>query len=125
MPLTCLIIDDNQPFLDMAQRLLEREGLRVVGVALTTEDAVRQAARLHPDVILVDVFLGAESGLKLARELVEHDSTEATVILISTHTAADLVELIATNPAAGFLTKAELSADAIRRLVDGDPGRSD
>ena len=120
MPIRCLIVDDNQPFLDAARRLLEREGLSVAGVALTSDEAVRQAERLHPDVILVDVFLGAESGLELARTLVERDSMDATVILISTHTRDDLVDLIAMSPAAGFLTKAELSADAIRRLVDGD-----
>ena len=41
------------------------------------------------------------------------------VILISTYTAADFARPIADSPATGFLTKQELSADAIRRIVDG------
>jgi hypothetical protein len=41
------------------------------------------------------------------------------VILISTHSEADLAELIALSPAAGFLTKAALSATTIRRIADG------
>jgi hypothetical protein len=41
------------------------------------------------------------------------------VILISTHSEADFADLIAESPAAGFLPKGELSADAIRRIVDG------
>jgi two-component system, NarL family, nitrate/nitrite response regulator NarL len=35
----CLIVDDNQPFLDAARLLLEREGVDVVGVATTTAEA--------------------------------------------------------------------------------------
>jgi len=44
------------------------------------------------------------------------------VILISTHAEADLADLVAAIPAARFLSKAELSASAIRRIVDGRRG---
>jgi DNA-binding NarL/FixJ family response regulator len=119
----CLIVDDNESFLDAARVLLEREGLRVAGVASTSADALRQLEALHPDVILVDIFLGEESGLELTRRLAEDGlSHEATVILISTHAEADLGDLIAASPAAGFLPKAELSAEAIRRIADGRAG---
>jgi DNA-binding NarL/FixJ family response regulator len=113
-----LIVDDNDSFLDAASVLLEREGLRVVGVAKTSADALAQSGPLRPDVVLVDVFLGGESGLELARRLVEDGPDEASVILISTHPEADLGGLIAASPAAGFIAKAELSASAIRRIVD-------
>jgi DNA-binding NarL/FixJ family response regulator len=115
-----LIVDDNESFLEVARVLLEREGLRVAGVASTSADAFRQLEALQPDVILVDVFLGEESGLELSRRLAEDGlSDEATVILISTHTEADLGDLIGASPAAGFVSKAELSANAIRRIVGG------
>jgi CheY-like chemotaxis protein len=115
-----LIVDDNRSFLDAARTLLEREGLSVAGVSSTSADAIRQAETLRPDVILVDVFLGDESGLELARRLVEDRHGDgATVILISSHSEADLADLIASSPAAGFLPKTELSAPAIRRIVDG------
>jgi CheY-like chemotaxis protein len=118
-----LIVDDNESFLEVARVLLEREGLRVAGVALTSADALRQLEALRPDVVLVDVFLGEESGLELTRRLAEDGlSDEATVILISTHAEADLGDLIAASPAAGFVSKAELSAEAIRRIVDGSSG---
>jgi CheY-like chemotaxis protein len=115
-----VIVDDNESFLEVARVLLEREGLRVAGVASTGADAIRQLETLRPDVVLVDVFLGEESGLELTRRLVEDGlSDKTTVILISTHTEADLGDLLTTSPAAGFLPKAELSASAIRRIVDG------
>jgi DNA-binding NarL/FixJ family response regulator len=114
-----LIVDDNVSFLAAAQVLLEREGLSVVGVASTTADALRLAAELRPAVVLVDIMLGRESGFALARRLVEDGGGgESAVILISTHAQADFAELIAESPAAGFLPKSELSADAIRRILD-------
>lgn len=120
MAIRSLIVDDNRAFLDAARTLLEREGLIVAGVASTSADALRQAETLRPDVILVDVFLGEESGLQLTRRLVEDAQSEGTVvILISSHSEVDLADLIATSPAAGFLPKTELSAPAIRRIVDG------
>jgi DNA-binding NarL/FixJ family response regulator len=118
--LRCLIVDDNEVFLHAARTLLEREGLPVAGVASTTADALRQAERLHPDVVLVDITLGPESGFDLARRLVDDDpGTGPTVILISTHSEADFAELIDASPAAGFLAKGELSAAAIRGILTG------
>jgi DNA-binding NarL/FixJ family response regulator len=119
LALGVLIVDDNVSFLGAAQVLLEREGLSVVGVASNTADALRLAAELRPDVVLVDIMLGPESGFALARRLVDDGGGgEWAVILISTHAQADFAELIAESPAAGFLPKSELSTDAIRRILD-------
>ena len=106
--------------MEAAGALLEREGLTVVGAASTSADALQQVANLRPDVVLVDVFLGEESGLELARQLMNGSpDLSATVILISTHAQDDLEDLIAASPAAGFLPKAELSANAILEIVEG------
>jgi DNA-binding NarL/FixJ family response regulator len=89
---------------------------------MTSDEAVRQAESLRPDVVLVDISLGEESGLDLAQRLVEDGfGPEATVVLISTRAEEDVADLVAVSPAAGFLPKAELSAAAIRRIVDGNP----
>jgi DNA-binding NarL/FixJ family response regulator len=115
-----LIVDDNQPFLEATRVLLEREGLRVIGVAATSAEALRRAEELRPEVILVDITLGGESGFDLARRLAGHSrDVGPTVILISTHAEEDFADLIAESPAAGFVPKPELSADAILRILDG------
>ena len=62
MPLRCLLVDDNEAFLETASLLLEREGLTVAGVASSIAEALRQAGVLRPDLILVDIGLGDESG---------------------------------------------------------------
>ena len=126
--LRCLIIDDSPRFLDAARALLERQGIAVVGVAANSADALQRAGELRPDLTLLDIDLGGESGLELARRLHRQDGpSPAPVILISTHAEQDYAELIAASPAIGFLPKAALSAGAIHDLLasHGDGGRGD
>jgi DNA-binding NarL/FixJ family response regulator len=115
MPLQCVIVDDNEPFLKVAQATLERQGMAVVGVAANGSEALRQARDLRPDVALVDISLGAESGFDVGRQITPY---VGSVILISSHDEDDYyAELIAASSVAGFLPKATLSARAIARLV--------
>jgi CheY-like chemotaxis protein len=126
--LRCLIVDDSARFLDAARALLERQGITIVGVASSSAEALQRAEELRPDVTLLDIDLGGESGLELARRLHGRPGpAPAPVILISTHAEQDYAELIAASPAIGFLPKTALSAAAIRDLLaargdgDGDP----
>jgi CheY-like chemotaxis protein len=125
-----MIIDDSTPFLRAASALLEQEGLDVVGVASTGAEALRRAADLRPDVTLLDIGLGAESGFDVARRLFDDPSVDpGQVILISAQAEDDFADLIEASPAVGFLVKPSLSAAAIERLLTarGDgrdaPGR--
>ena len=128
MPLRCLLVDDNEAFLEAASVLLGREGVTVVGMASSIAEALRQARALQPDVILVDIGLGEESGFDLARLLAQDGQGDqpghgagADVILISTAAETDYAELIAESPAAGFLPKSELSAQGITRILGSTP----
>ena len=113
-----LIVDDNAYFLDAARDLLEREGMTIVGVASTSVEALRRAVELQPDVTLVDVDLGNDSGFDLARQLADATSEkQSSVILISAYPAQDLVDLIDDSPAIGFVSKSDLSSTAIAALV--------
>jgi DNA-binding NarL/FixJ family response regulator len=119
-----VIVDDNPEFLDSARRLLEHQGARVVGVASTNADALRSVHELRPDVTLVDVNIGEESGFDLAKDLHEIvGAATAPVILISTHAEPDLTDMIETSPAIGFLAKSALSASAITSAL-GRLGKS-
>jgi DNA-binding NarL/FixJ family response regulator len=119
--LRCLIVDDNAGFRDAARSLLDRGEIEIVGVASNSAEARSRVAELRPEVVLVDIALGTESGFALARALVRDGGPQ--VILISTHSEADFADLIATSPAVGFIAKSELSARAVRDLVvDDDAG---
>ena len=115
--LRCLIVDDTQ-FVAAARSLLERQGVTVVGGASTSGEALRLAAELRSDVLLVDIDLGGESGFELARGL-DHAPGHPPVVLISTHVEEDYAELLADSPAVGFLPKTILSATAVHNLLDG------
>jgi DNA-binding NarL/FixJ family response regulator len=113
-----MIVDDNIHFLDAARGLLDREGMSVVGVATTSAEAVRLAAELRPDVVLVDIDLGQESGFDLARSLMAPERYNGQrVILTSAYPEEDFAELVETSPAIAFLPKSDLSASAIVELV--------
>jgi len=116
--LRCVIVDDNAFFLEGASDLLRREGLDVVGVASNSSEAVRLVTELRPDVTLVDVDLGDEDGLELARHLNDTPAGHSKVILISTHPESDMSHLLGASPAVGFIPKTRLSAQAILDLLE-------
>jgi two-component system nitrate/nitrite response regulator NarL len=120
MALRCLLVDDSARFLSAARALLEREGFEVE-VASTGAEAARRTGELRPDVVLLDIDLGTESGFELARRLHMRVSSGdgPRIILISTHAERDFEELIAASPAIGFLTKSALSAGAIQEMLAG------
>jgi DNA-binding NarL/FixJ family response regulator len=117
-PLRGLIVDDSDTFLSSASRLLESQGVEIVGTATTSEGALELVASSRPDLALVDVELGEEDGFALAGEL-RSRFPETLVVLISTYERDEIQNLVADSAAVGFLPKRDLSADAVRALLDG------
>jgi DNA-binding NarL/FixJ family response regulator len=114
-----LIVDDNARFREELRALLEEEGMEVVGTVASADEALQQVAKLRPDVVLVDIVLGADSGFDLARRLKDAaDGAVPHVILISTHDEREYADLIEASPASGFVAKTELTASAIRRIIE-------
>jgi two-component system, NarL family, nitrate/nitrite response regulator NarL len=122
----CLIVDDNRGFLEVARVLLEGEGVQVVGVARTVAHGITRVRDLKPDVILIDVDLGHDSGVELAKCLArELDGASGQVILMSAYGEDEITDLIDDGVAIGFLPKYALSMRAIedvltRRRPDDD-----
>ena len=118
MPIRCLIVDDNASFRQEMGGLLKEQELEVVGGAASAAEALQQIAELRPDVVLIDIDLGRDSGLTLATRLNETPGPAVPkVILISTHDEGAFAELIARSSALGFLPKTELSGAAIRVML--------
>jgi DNA-binding NarL/FixJ family response regulator len=123
MSLRCLIVDDNARFRAELRGLLQDQGIEVVGSAASGAEAIQQVSELPPDVVLVDIDLGSESGFELARRLrAASGEALASVILISTHDEREYADLIEESPAIGFLAKTELTATAILRLLGESAG---
>lgn len=116
MRLRCILVDDSREFLASAARLLESQGVEVVGLASSSGDALRLAETLRPDVALVDIELVVEDGIELAGELASRVPS-VQVVLISSYERDDLGDLLAASPAIGFVPKRSLSASAIDSLL--------
>jgi DNA-binding NarL/FixJ family response regulator len=116
-PLTCLIVDDSPPFFEAAQQLLADDGVVVVGFAATSDEAVNETLALAPDVALVDIELGTESGFDVAQRLAGLPDGGPPVVLISAESGSELAELVDASGALGFVSKTDLSGDAIRKLL--------
>jgi DNA-binding NarL/FixJ family response regulator len=119
MHVRCLIVDDDDGFLRVARDLLEREQINVVGVASNSAGAIRLMTSVRPDVVLIDVNLGDESGFDLVDSIVGIDgSAQPTLILISTYTLDDYIDLPVPG-ATAFVRKSDLSGTTIRQIVAG------
>jgi DNA-binding NarL/FixJ family response regulator len=112
----CLIVDDNPRFLRSARNLLRRQGVSVIGIASNGGDAIAIAAADRPDVALVDLDLGDEDGLDVARALASAP-VAVPVILISAYGEQDLQGVLEGSTALGFLPKSVVSRQAIDDLL--------
>jgi two-component system response regulator EvgA len=112
-----LIVDDHAGFRRSAARNLSTAGWDVVGEAADGEAALEAAERIAPDVVLLDVGLPDISGIEVARRLHER-VPDAAVVMISTQDREDYGELALANGARGFLTKLDLSSQALEALVE-------
>jgi CheY-like chemotaxis protein len=117
--LRALVVDDQALFRNAAREMLERDGIAVVGEAAAAREALHLAERQRPDVTLIDVELGDESGFDLARRFaLAADRTGTNVILFSAHRSADVAERVAASPVLGFISKSHLSAASIRAFLE-------
>ncbi len=114
--LTVVIVDDHPSFRAVARMMLETDGFEVVGTEEDGESGVVGTLRLEPDVVLLDVELPDINGFEVAARLRAAGSRSA-IVLASSRERSDFGSLVDESGARGFLTKAELSGDAIRKLV--------
>lgn len=118
--LRLLLVDDHAVVRQGYRRLLEMEpDLSVVGEAASADEACRLTAELEPDVVVLDLNLGASSGLEALRRMRQRQPG-LRVLVFSMHQSAAHVTQALRAGAQGFLTKCaapEELIDAIRRLV--------
>ena len=117
MATTVLIVDDHDAFRSSARLLLESEGFEVVGEAADGGSAIAQSASLAPDVILLDVQLPDIDGFEVASRVTHADRAPA-VILISSRDGRDFGPLVNACGARAFVSKADLSGESLRAVLD-------
>jgi DNA-binding NarL/FixJ family response regulator len=116
--LRCLIVDDNTAFVAAAESVLDGSEFEVVGGATTVSEGLRQVEDLNPEVVLVDIDLGEESGFALVRQVVQaSDGDHPMLVMLSAHPEVAFADLIAESQASGFITKSELSPARLSEVL--------
>jgi DNA-binding NarL/FixJ family response regulator len=118
-----LIADDQKIVRDGLATLLGLlDGIDVVGTAVDGDDAVRQVARVDPDVVLMDLRMPNCSGVEATEQLTAAGS-RARVVVLTTYSDDDWVFGALKAGARGFLTKdagADEIHDAIVTVANGE-----
>ena len=112
-----LIVDDHEAFRTFARAILQSDGFTVVGEAGDGASAVRAAAELRPDVVLLDIQLPDFDGFEVLRRLRE-SLTPPPVVLTSSRDAADYGGRVERSGARGFVPKDELTGRAVETLLE-------
>jgi DNA-binding NarL/FixJ family response regulator len=111
-----LIVDDHAEFRRAARALLEADGFEVLGEASDGESAVREAARLRPAIVLLDIHLPDLDGFEVANRIARA-ADAPTVVLTSSRNISSYRLRLAGSPAAAFVAKADLSGAALAALI--------
>jgi DNA-binding NarL/FixJ family response regulator len=113
---TVVIVDDHPGFRSSARALLEAAGFDVVGEADDGASAFAAVDQLHPRIVLLDIQLPGMDGFEVAERLARVGDPPA-VLLISTRDVSSYRRRLARSPVRGFISKSELSGDAVSALV--------
>jgi DNA-binding NarL/FixJ family response regulator len=114
--LSVLLVDDNAAFRSSARALLESEGFHIVGEAADAASGLETAARLRPDVVLLDVQLPDGDGFGVAERLTEGPDPPR-VVLVSSRAVSSYRRRLEQTSARGFIPKHELSGAGLAALV--------
>ena len=117
MALRILVVDDHALFRDGMVSLLKAAGLQVIGEANNGQEAVSEAQRLKPDVILMDIDMPVMNGIEATRQITGTFPGIKVVMLTISQEDQKLVEALRAG-AAGYLLKS-LNSDEFIKLLQG------
>jgi DNA-binding NarL/FixJ family response regulator len=121
--ISILIADDHRLVREALRVVLERE-YTVVGEAASGEEAVALAARIRPDIVLLDVAMPGVGGLNAAHRLAKQAPSSKVVILSQHDDEEYVIEAMVEAGAAGYLVKTDAAAELLGALRAVAAGRS-
>jgi DNA-binding NarL/FixJ family response regulator len=117
-----LLADDHEDFLAAVVRHLEPQ-VEVVKAVGNGQALLDEAARLEPDVIVLDISMPVLNGIEAARKLKAMGSL-AKIVFLTVHADSDYVRAALGTGALGYVLKSELASDLLPCLKEVLVGRS-
>ncbi|MEV0229045.1 response regulator transcription factor [Nonomuraea sp. NPDC050786] len=117
-----MVVDDHPMWRDGVARDLAEAGYEVVAAVGEGRQAVRAAAAVRPDVVVLDLHLPDMSGPEVAARLASAESPPRVLVLSASAEQGDVLQAVKAG-ASGYLVKSasrEEFLDAVRRTADGD-----
>jgi CheY-like chemotaxis protein len=113
-----LIADDHRLFAEALSAILSAdERIEVVGLAASGDDAVVQAGRFEPDVVLMDISMPGLDGLEATREILDR-RPDARVLMVTGSDAQEDVDAARGAGAAGYVTKDRIAAELVHAILE-------
>ncbi len=113
MAVQVLIVDDQEPFRSAARMVVEMtDGFEVAGEAESGEEGVELAAKLQPDLVLMDVYLPGIDGLEATRRI-NGNTNPPRVLVMSTHESEEFAEAAIAAGAIAFIPKSQFGMDRL------------
>jgi DNA-binding NarL/FixJ family response regulator len=117
-PIRVIIADDHRLFAEALEAILGGdERIEVVGHAGDGREAVRLAAELRPDVVLMDISMPVMDGIEAARAICADRPDACILMLTGSNSRAD-VDRSRRAGAAGYVTKDRIAAELIDAIVE-------
>lgn len=117
-----LIADDYCLFVEGLQLLINRDGIEVVGSALTGRQTIALTSQLKPDVVLLDIRMPDMDGLQ-ALSAIKASCPETSIIILTSFNTPEYITRAISLGAAGYLMKdttSESLINAIRTVASGE-----
>jgi DNA-binding NarL/FixJ family response regulator len=110
-----LLADDNKEMLEYVRELLSADGCDVVGAVGDGQAAVNAAAKLRPDIVLLDVSMPVLNGIQAASRLLEANP-DAKIVFLTVDNDPDTCGAALETGALGYVLKPRLRTDLIPAL---------
>src|SRR5688572_4302695 len=122
--ITVFLCDDHAVFREGLRLLLQATGdFDVIGEAANGRRAVREAKRLRPDVVVMDIAMPLLNGVEAARQIVR-DLPSSRVLILSTYSDDAHVQQAIAAGEAGYLMKETASKDLLRAIREACKGNA-
>jgi DNA-binding NarL/FixJ family response regulator len=110
-----LVVEDFAPFRQFISSTLGQNGWRIIAEVSDGLEAVRRAAELKPDLVLLDIGLPGQNGIEAARQI-RKVAPDSKIIFMSQETSADVIQEALSLGAWGYVLKARAGSDLLAAI---------